>query len=472
MEGSTSTEVWQGETAAQQWAAAEVAGAALGDTRRRTRLASLLAAVVEQPTASLPQATGSWAGAKGAYRFLDNAAIRPEALLAAARPAVQQRVAQERTVLVVQDTTSLNFTPHPKTQGLGHLENGHCQGLLVHSALAVSGAGVPLGLRAQRVWARPPVPAGTRAHRRKRRYADKESVRWEQTEAASLADLATEGQVVTVADREGDIYEWFAAPRPAWAHLLVRASRERRLRGTRGSLWPTLRQQPAAGTLTVELGPRGSQPARRARWTGRWTQATLQPPRDRPVGSAPLPDLTLGAVLVLEHDAPSGVAPLGWQLLTDLPIETFAAAVQLVTWYTRRWVIERYHLVLKSGCQVERLQLETATRLQRALAVYCLAAWRLLWLTYHARQQPDASCEALLAVHEWQALYCTVHRTPLPPAQPPSLHQAVRWIAHLGGFLGRRHDGAPGVIVLWRGLRRLQDIAATWLLLHPAQDSG
>ncbi len=122
--------------------------------------------------------------------------------------------------------------------------------------------------------------------------------------------------------------------------------------------------------------------------------------------------------------------------------------------------------MLKSGCRVEALQLETAARLERALATYCIVAWRLLWLTYAARLMPTSPCSVALQPAEWQALYCTVHATNAPPAAPPSLADAVQWIAQLGGFLGRTQDGPPGVRVLWRGWQRLQDIAATWALLH------
>jgi hypothetical protein len=154
-------------------------------------------------------------------------------------------------------------------------------------------------------------------------------------------------------------------------------------------------------------------------------------------------------------------------LLTTVPVGSWDAAVQVIAWYRARWLIERYHFVLKSGCRFEQLQLETAARLQRALAVYGLVAWRLLWLTYQARAEPDSPCTTILATHEWQALACTLLQTPLPPPTPPTLRQAVRWIAQLGGFLARKGDGEPGVQTLWRGLRRLDDIAATWLLLHP-----
>ena len=153
--------------------------------------------------------------------------------------------------------------------------------------------------------------------------------------------------------------------------------------------------------------------------------------------------------------------------MATLPVETFLQAEQCVRWYRCRWLIERYHFVLKSGCRLEDLQLETAARLERALATYCIVAWRLLWLTYQARETPEVSCEVVFQPHEWQALYAITQRTTLLPATPPSLQQAVRWVAQLGGFLGRASDGDPGVQTIWRGLRRLDDLATMWLLLLP-----
>lgn len=126
--------------------------------------------------------------------------------------------------------------------------------------------------------------------------------------------------------------------------------------------------------------------------------------------------------------------------------------------------------MLKSGCGIEQLQLEAAARLERALAICCIVAWRLLWLTYQARQTPNRPCTEILARHEWQALVCTVQGTPVPPTEPPSLHEAVRMIAQLGGFLARKGDGEPGVKTIWRGLIRLNDIAATWLLVRGTGD--
>ena len=171
-----------------------------------------------------------------------------------------------------------------------------------------------------------------------------------------------------------------------------------------------------------------------------------------------LPYLRLTAILAEEEHPPAGQEPVRWWLLTTLPITTLDDAMQAVAWYALRWLVERYHYVLKSGCRIEQLQLETAERLQRAVATYAVVAWRLLWLTYEARRHPEASCEAVLPREQWQVLHQVVHKTHRIPTSPPSLREAVRQMARLGGFLARKGDGEPGVKTIWRGLRRLDDL--------------
>ena len=138
--------------------------------------------------------------------------------------------------------------------------------------------------------------------------------------------------------------------------------------------------------------------------------------------------------------------------------------MQCVHWYTMRWFIERYHYVLKSGCQVEELQLEEAMRLQRATAVYCIVAWRILFLTYLSRVHPDEFCTRVLERFEWEALYCFTTKNHHLPENPLTISDVTRRIAILGGFLGRKGDGEPGAKVLWRGLRRLNDISHAYVL--------
>jgi Transposase Tn5 dimerisation domain len=180
-----------------------------------------------------------------------------------------------------------------------------------------------------------------------------------------------------------------------------------------------------------------------------------------------LPDLPVTAVLAEESSPPGGQEPIRWRLLTTLAVTTLADAKKLVLWYSRRWLIERYHYVLKSGCRVERLQLEDASRLRRALATYAVVAWRLLWLTCRARRDPEGACDAATLGKSWRILHRAVERSE-PPETAPGLRVAVRQLARLGGFLGRTRDGEPGVTTLWRGLRRLDDLALGWNLAEQA----
>jgi hypothetical protein len=453
----------------ESWATQELRWAEFGDKRLRDRLIRIVEDLAASPTASVPEACGQWPATKATYRFWDSGRVTPAAIRAGHREATVGRMQSEGLVLAIQDTTDLDFTHHPATEGLGPLDHPALSGLKVHSVLAVSEAGVPLGLVHQAVWARDPEQVGKRHQRRQRETKDKESQRWLTALQASEAAVPEARTVVTVADREADIYDLFALPRRLGSELLIRAEHNRRV-NDEGYLWETVQQAPVAGQYTFTVQRKEDVPARQATLNVRFTPVMVQPPRNRR-GRRALRAVPITLVLAQEEAAPSDVTPVQWLLLTTLAVTTFDDALRCVRWYSYRWLIERYHFVLKSGCNVEELQLATAERLESALATYCIVAWRLLWLTYEARRSPEASCSSVLETHEWQALYCTIHQTPVPPAEPPTLQQAVRWIAQLGGFLGRKSDGQPGVKTIWRGLRHLHDIAATWQLLHPSSPS-
>ncbi|HEY0736080.1 MAG TPA: IS4 family transposase [Herpetosiphonaceae bacterium] len=448
------------------WATQELQTANFRDARLTKRLIRMVEDFAAQPTASVPQACGSWAATKAAYNFWDSDRVTPTAIRAAHTDRTQTRIASHATILVIQDTTEIDVTDHPATQDVGYLDHPKRRGLKVHSALAATIDGVPLGLLHQAVWRRDPAQVGKKHTRSQRTTAEKESQRWLTAFQVTQAALPQTTQVITIADREADLYDLFAAPRLATHQLLIRAAYNRTVQHAAHRLWEASHQSPVLGTLTTTL-PRGDdRPARSATLQIRATTLGIQPPQNR-TARANLATIPLQVVLVTEVAPPAGVKAVEWLLMTTLPVDTLEDAIQVIDWYRLRWLIERYHYVLKSGCQVEKLQLETAAALERALATYCIVAWRLLWLTYEARQRPDAPCTEVLAPHEWQALYCTIHRTPSAPIDaPPPLSQAVRWIAQLGGLLGRRGDGEPGVKVIWRGLRRLDDIVATWVLLH------
>jgi hypothetical protein len=447
------------------WAAEELRHARMGDKRLNRRLVRLVEDLAAQPTASVPQASGTWAATKAAYRFWDSPQVTAAAIRASHTQSTVERVRQEAGVLAVQDTTNLDFAHHPATRGLGPLDNQYQAGLKVHSALAVNAAGVPLGLLHQAVWVRDAALVGQRQHRRTRATQDKESQRWLTALTASQQAVPSNVQVVTVADSEADIYDLFALPRRAGSELLIRGAHDRRV-DEAGYVWATLSQSPLCGQYPLMVRRKGGQPERQALLSVRYRALAMQPPHHH-LKRGQLKPLSLWAILVQEEAPSAGVTPIVWLLWTSLPITDLDAALRCVRWYSYRWLIERYHFVLKSGCRLEDLQLAEAARLERALATYCIVAWRLLWLTYEARQNPDTPCDRVLERSEWQALYCRIHKTSRPPATPPTLRQAVRWIAQLGGFLGRKADGEPGVQTIWLGLRRLADMAAMWQLMVP-----
>jgi hypothetical protein len=452
------------------WARAEVGRADLGDLRRTGAAVRVLAALAAQPGAPLPQAGGDRATTKAAYRLFDLPERYPDLGLPAALRAAHQRAtkarlaaAGRRTVLAVQDTTDLDETAHPATTGVGPLETARRRGLFVHSTLAVTLDGTPQGLLAQQVWARDPAAVGQRHRRKQRPIEEKESSKWLAALAEGRADLPETVTLVHVGDREADVYDLFvAAAQVPGTALLVRACRDRRTRGPAGEtghVWADLRARPVADTRTLGLPRRPGQAPREARLTLRWQRVTLQPPRRAAAAGGPLPPLALDALLVEEVDAPAGATPLRWCLLTSVPVTDRTSAWERVRWYTLRWRVERYHLVLKSGCRLEQRRFGTAGRLEAALALYGIVACRVLQLTYAARATPDAPATALLAPDEWALLWAARHPDdPLPTTAEPTVREAVRELAGLGGFLGRRGDGDPGAITLWRGVARFHDL--------------
>lgn len=448
------------------WVTAELAYVQLGDARLNKRLEKLVEALAAKPNASVPEACGTWAATKAAYRFWDSPRVNPDAIREAHARGTLDRVEGCRRVLAIQDTTDLNFTGHPAMKGTGHLDYPTQRGLKVHSVLIATTQSVPLGLVHQQVWTRDLETKGKKHLRQRRETKDKESQRWLTALERTQELIPRNTEVITVADREADIYDLLAMPRRPGSHLLIRATHNRRVDHQARYLWQAIGQSPAQGQLILQLRRKNDQPPRQATLTIRYETLAIQPPALRRAAGS-LSPVPVQVILAQEESPPPSVQPVCWLLFTTLPVSNIQQAVEYVRWYSYRWLIERYHYVLKSGCGLEELQLEQAQRVHRALATYCIVAWHWLWLTYQARQSPDIPCDSVLELHQWQSLYCTIHKTPVPPDKPPSLRQAVRWTAQLGGFLGRKGDGEPGVKTIWRGLRRLADIAETWRLLHP-----
>jgi hypothetical protein len=248
--------------------------------------------------------------------------------------------------------------------------------------------------------------------------------------------------------------------------VVVRAAQDRAVVDS-GRMRQVLSTRPVSGYLKVAIPAQRGRAARTATVTVRYGDLTFRPPYRAPSCQAHLRPVTVSAVWVREIDAAAnGETPLAWLLVTNVPVSSFEEAGERVRWYRLRWHIEVFHKVLKSGCQVEDCRLDKADELMRYLTLKSVIAWRLFWMGQMNRAQPDAACTVVLADHEWQALYVAIHRTAGLPETVPTVRQAVRWIAQLGGFLGRKGDGEPGVTVLWRGWQRLHDLATMWEVLY------
>lgn len=449
----------------EKWASVELQQASLGDARRNKRLIRIVEDLTAQPASSVPQACGNIAATSAAYDFWNSPYFQPSDIRNAHIASTIERIKEHEVILAIQDTTNIDLTDHPATRGLGYLDHRESSGLKVHSTLAATINGVPLGIINQQVWARVPENLGIAKKRRQRETSEKESQRWLDAYTATQQLTPKKIQVVTMGDSEADIFDLFSLERSENSHLLIRGTHNRKVDHCAKYLHQAIRQIEPCGTLTVEVKRSPEHSARKATLSLRFTTLEIQVPLHH-IRRSQLEPVKLQVILADEENPPTGVSRISWLLLTSLEVNNFDDAERCVRWYTYRWLIERYHYVLKSGCGIEKLQLETARRIHMALATFSIVAWRLLWLTYEARFNPDTPCDTVLEACEWQSLCATINKNPIPPQKPPSLREAVRMIATLGGFLGRKGDGEPGVKTIWRGLRRLHDISATGKLAH------
>ncbi len=453
---------WPGGAA--DWADEELGRARLEDERLNKRLLIIARDLYDRPQAGLPQACQSRAKTKAAYRFFEHSITTMDKILASHYEATVTRVSHERVVLAVQDTTTLNYSAHPATEGLGPIGSKPegIVGLVVHDTMAFTLEGTPLGLLDVQCWARNPAEFGKKRLRYELPIEDKESSKWLNSfrTVAEAQKRCPGTTLVSVADREADIYELFqlALSDPSGPKVLVRAERDRLLAEGQGHLWDKLAQEPVSGIQVIRVPRRGPRPAREARLEVRFGRVRLKPPKRKPQ----LGEVSIWAILAEEIDLPEGGEPLKWMLLTTLEVTAFEQATERLAWYAGRWGIEVYHRTLKSGCKVEERQLGGADRLEACLAIDLVVAWRIFHLTKLGRETPEVPCTVFFEEAEWKALYAYVRQHPTPPDNPPSLREALRMVASLGGFLGRKSDGEPGTKSLWLGLQRLDDIATTW----------
>jgi hypothetical protein len=325
--------------------------------------------------------------------------------------------------------------------------------------------GVPLGFVDAQCWARDPAQFGKKAQRHALAIEQKESYRWIKSYQAVAAVQKRNPQLtlVSMGDREADIYELFAQAEldPAGPKLLIRAKHDRQVQGEQARLFEALQGQPISGYQVVKLPRQKNRPAREAKLAIRFAALTLCAPQDK----AHLSALQIWTVLAKEEGAPEGAEPIEWRLLTTLAVESFEQACEKVAWYTQRWGIEVFHRTLKSGCRIEDRQLGHGDRLEACLAIDMVVAWRIYHMVKLGREVPELPCDVYFEEAEWKALVAYSTKNPVPPEQAPSLREAIRMVAKIGGFLGRKSDGEPGTETLWRGLQHLDLMTDVWRVM-------
>lgn len=469
----------------EEWVKQEFGDVELGDKRLKDRLMTIVEDRARHPDGSyLEAAGGNRYATKGYYSFIDNPrdTLHPESMLATHRKRTIERMMNHKMALVVQDTTDLNFSTRPHTKGLGlvgaNQTGAESLGLKLHTSLALSPEGLPLGvLRSEGYAPQKKGKAGRKSVGRP--IEDKKTFRWLQgyRDCVSVAKKMPKTRLLTVMDREGDILELFmeAEPTRNRVGILVRARHNRWLEGEEKKLFETLKASKNITAVNVFIprqrrkkAKRGNPeqkglPGRKAVLTIRFQEITVVSTRSdlRSKGS-----LTLWGVYAREENPPPRAKPIEWLLLTTEEVRTAEEAAHIVDLYCRRWRIEEWHKVLKSGCKVEDHQHETAERLKRAIAIDAVLAWRIQLMTLLGREVPDIPCAVFF--DDWEVEILEAKREEKQGKKdkgPLSMETAITLVAQMGGYLARGCDSPPGTECLWKGLIHLNGMAEGYRLM-------
>ncbi len=438
------------------------------DNRLKERLKTIAGDFFNSPQSNIPEACGDKAAAIGAYRFFKNENVKMEVILTAHKEATIERIREHKVVLAPQDTTILDYSTHPKTEGLGPINTIKAQniGLILHDTLAFSEQGTPLGVLDAQCWARDQEEQGKSKRRKELPIEEKESMKWINSlkKVNEVRQLCPETMIVSIGDRESDIYELFKAAQaiPEGPKLLVRSERSRNRKTDHEDLWEYMSKREIAGSLEIHLPRRGNKKGRDARVELRFSEVNLMPPKRFKEDES----IQAWAVYLKEEVGSSSTeSPIEWMLLTTAAVEKFEDAVKRVEWYTGRWGIEVYHRILKSGCRIKDRQLSTTDSLEASLGIDMVVAWRIYYMTMLGRERPDFPCTEFFRDVQWKALHCYYNKTKNYPSKPPTLKEAIRMVGAIGGHLGRKGDGMPGAQALWRGIIRLDTATEMFVIL-------
>jgi hypothetical protein len=459
---------------ATEWVGEELRGIDLGDGRLNERTRKIGESFARFPTSRINQACKGWMASKAAYHYFGLDKVTPDKIIAPHIDRTVSRMKGHRTVLALQDTVFFSF--NHKAAGLGpigkHDDKG--KGLIMHHVFAVTPKGLPLGTLSQEIWARNGVPDESKSEKTKRiqnmPVEAKESIKWIKCAQETDQLVPDEVKTVTVCDREADFYEFIGNSIACRRPFVVRAKNDWTIDEEESNLnfekvSQALVCASTAGTYDVEVLGNSKRSTRTAVVTVKFTSFSLKEPTRSKKAKSAIDTRTseITAISVVEISRPpQGEEPIHWVLFTNEPVHNFEDAKEKIDWYCFRWLIEIYHKVMKSSCLIEGSRLRKKEKLIRYIALKSIIAYRIMLLTYVSRINPDEPATSVLTEAEWRTLYCITHNKFSFPRKPPSIRQCIRWLSRLGGFLGRKADGEPGIITVTRGWQRLCDYVSAF----------
>jgi hypothetical protein len=451
------------------WTEHEYGRVNIGDKRLNKRAKQLLKRFNDKPMESIPASCKGWAETKAAYRFFRNDLVTAKKIIKPHRVATLNRIQSHPLVLLIQDTTTLNYSSQTARKDTGPIQQDNVRGIFLHPTLAITPNRECLGVVDYEQWSRETFTHLTAQERKTQRnlkvIRSKESYRWVRgyKKAAKLAKAMPNTQFVYISDREGDIYDIYHEAKNALnngkADWVIRATYDRSIFDEnqpqkRNKLKDSVKSSSSVGKVSFNLSSGRNRKKREVIQDVFMKEVTLLPPREK--AKQGLKPVKITVIIATELNPPPGEKAVEWVLLTSVAVINLETALDVIQWYLCRWQIEIYFKILKSGCNIEKLQLSDKERFDPCLAMYLIIAWRILFTTMLGRVSPTLDCECIFEPIEWQTAYVMLYEKP-PPTQPPSLKDTLKIIAQLGGFLGRKHDGEPGPIVMWKGLRNLYE---------------
>lgn len=456
------------------WITEEFLNVDLGDKRLNQRLLNTTIKLGQQPGFSANKACDDWASTKAVYRLFDNDKVNPNNILCPHIEKTIERSLAYPFILAIQDSSGVNFTNHNAKKGMGQIGTGdprpsskNAMGLYMHPTLAVSPDGLPLGLLNNYFWKR-----GDESE-------EKESSRW----TSSIEDIHERAKgelnILSLSDRESDFNNFFLSHREINQHFLIRSRANRKIMESQYKLHEYIRTQKTVLSFEQEVQNKKGKNNRQVKKSqkGRFKNNDGSSSRIAKLnvqycsvnlildsGHRNRADIELPVSVIRvfesEREMEEGEYLIDWILITSLEIKSANQAKLMVEYYATRWRIEEFFKILKSGCKVEDSRYKTYERTTRFIALNMVIAWRIFYMSHLERHAGDSPCTSFLTEIEWKALWCRIHKSKELPDKIPTVKEAVRWIAIMGGFLNRKSDGSPGNQSIWIGFKRLNDMAA------------